>query len=245
MARPGSVFSWGSSAPITTPTGGKIAAGFAPQERGAAQYFNWGWNLIGQWITWLAAGVMDGNWEFTGNVKVDGTTHLVGNTTEDGTLTVTGAAHLNGGLDHSDNWTYAVPLGGAWYMGNCTTGTSLDRSIHQQSGTPWHYQTIDAGAWGLRTGDRIKTVSARFSANTGAQWTLSLYAQDNSVAGTTPTLIQQIVHTSVMVSGVEDVTFTVSSPSPIQAQQQWFIAVDGTGVGDLLQALWVDADHPS
>jgi hypothetical protein len=29
-------------------------------------------NLVASWIQWLAAGTLDGNWEFTGNVQIDG-----------------------------------------------------------------------------------------------------------------------------------------------------------------------------
>ena len=53
MAKPNSVFAWATSGPITVPTAGKIAAGFAPGERAAAQYINYLAQGAGQWHTWL------------------------------------------------------------------------------------------------------------------------------------------------------------------------------------------------
>jgi hypothetical protein len=55
MPAPSTLPTWATSGPTTVPTSGKKAAGFTPQERGAAQYLNWLFNLLGQWITWLNA----------------------------------------------------------------------------------------------------------------------------------------------------------------------------------------------
>src|SRR5690348_14635085 len=75
MSKP-SAFTWATSGPITVPTSGKMAAGFAPGERAPAQYFNYLLNLLGSWTGWLTAGILDGNYEVTGNLQVDGTATL-------------------------------------------------------------------------------------------------------------------------------------------------------------------------
>src|SRR4029077_6050040 len=55
MAKPNSTFQWATSGPITVPTSGKQAAGFAAGERGAAQYFDWLLNGAGQWFAFLSS----------------------------------------------------------------------------------------------------------------------------------------------------------------------------------------------
>lgn len=84
MARPGTVATWATDTNYTggpavgtatkvDPTSPKRAQGWQPAEEPGAQHFNWQLNLVGQWLDWLAAGVLDGNWQFTGNVTIDGT----------------------------------------------------------------------------------------------------------------------------------------------------------------------------
>lgn len=157
MSKP-SAFTWATSGPITTPTSGKMAAGFVPGERGAAQYFNYLFNLLGQWVTWLTAGILDGNYEVTGNLQVDGT--IVGQSTVTGTaLHFTTALEIDlpsisstdnpagaPGAHHTRNmygWTFAANTNKVYYPITLPVGAVLKS------------YTID-----LNKGDTTNTVAA-------------------------------------------------------------------------------------
>lgn len=71
-AKPSSTYQWATSGPITPPTSGKQTAGFAPGERGAAQYFDWLLNGYGQWAQYLNDGVMSGAFTFDTTVGITG-----------------------------------------------------------------------------------------------------------------------------------------------------------------------------
>lgn len=86
MPRPGTAPAWATNTNYSTgpvgvigtptkvaPSGGTIADGYLPGDEPGAQNYNYEVNLLCQWVAWLAAGILDGNWEFTGNVQIDGT----------------------------------------------------------------------------------------------------------------------------------------------------------------------------
>lgn len=54
MVKPTNLAEWGTgTAPIVEPTLPQKQAGFLVSDRPPAQYFNWFWNLVHQWIVWL------------------------------------------------------------------------------------------------------------------------------------------------------------------------------------------------
>jgi hypothetical protein len=104
MARPSELPEWasGGSAQVVDPTSGKKAIGWTSKEKPANQLLNWWQKNVYSWIDWLAAGVLDGNWEFTGNVKVDGNitspTGIYGATTSDPVLAPKGVDAATGNI---------------------------------------------------------------------------------------------------------------------------------------------------
>lgn len=93
----------------TAPPGGKLAEGFEPKEKPAAQYLNWLLHYLGQWASYLNSGALDGPISINGNLSVTGTTTLTGGVTTGtdvgigGMLSVTGDASLLAGLGVSGN----------------------------------------------------------------------------------------------------------------------------------------------
>lgn len=56
MAKPTNLASWGTgAAPIVEPSAGVKAAGWAPNQRPPAQWFNWWMNAVYLWMVWLDA----------------------------------------------------------------------------------------------------------------------------------------------------------------------------------------------
>lgn len=71
----------------TAPAGGadsRQTQGVRPGDQLAAQLFNALFGVAYDFLNWLNAGVLDGNWEYTGTVQVDGTLTALGATTVGG-----------------------------------------------------------------------------------------------------------------------------------------------------------------
>jgi hypothetical protein len=65
----------------TAPPGGKLAEGFEPKEKPAAQYLNWLLHYLGQWAAYLDSGALEGDFSITGNLDVGGGLTVAGYTT--------------------------------------------------------------------------------------------------------------------------------------------------------------------
>ena len=165
MSKP-SAFTWATSGPITTPTSGKMAAGFAPGERGAAQYFNYLLNLLGSWTGWLTAGILDGSYEVTGNLQVDGTTTLTGNVTTGLTLASNQNLTLQGTGDikHGTFTRYLHASGGAGNM----TANGGGNAVASGASQGWNIPLP------LRGGDRLKAGGVIFVFQSGGGGTKAL-----------------------------------------------------------------------
>jgi len=48
---------WASGGTTTDPGGGKEAAGWLPDERPPANWWNWVWNAMGQWLGWAETSI--------------------------------------------------------------------------------------------------------------------------------------------------------------------------------------------
>lgn len=85
MAKPGSLPRWadGASAQIVEPPSGTKDTGWGTGEKPANSYFNWFWNLVYQWISYLDAGALEGDHSITGNASVFGALTVTGDTVLD------------------------------------------------------------------------------------------------------------------------------------------------------------------
>lgn len=167
MSKP-SAFTWATSGPITTPTSGKMAAGFAPGERGAAQYFNYLLNLLGSWTGWLTAGILDGNYEVTGNLQVDGTLTL-SNDQKHGAreVVIPPAAFLASG-----NGSVSAP--------------GLNAGQYWSFSTPPNDTIVAPVSGPLRTGDRILSITWYYNkAGDSGGMTMNIQCR-NGTTNTTP-----------------------------------------------------------
>jgi hypothetical protein len=82
MARPSSLPVWATNAnyvggpaigtaTCVAPSASAQDEGWEPAQKPGAQNQNWYQNLVYQWVAWLAAGILDGTWQFTGSVTFD------------------------------------------------------------------------------------------------------------------------------------------------------------------------------
>lgn len=153
MAKPPSIPTWATdtnyaSGPYTgtptktEPSGLKKARGWDPGERPGGQSFNWWWNLVGQWCSYL-------------NDRFD----------TDGSLALESGADLvlsgDGDVKHGDRVltvnSHGIMPGDANYI---------------YTFTPAAWSSSGAGTSGyiapqLRTGDRLKSITYAYRGNTG------------------------------------------------------------------------------
>jgi hypothetical protein len=124
--------------------------GYRPGDEPGAQTFNYQINLLCQWIAWLAAGTLDGNWEFTGNVQVDGTLIVGGALTFAGLLTAAeidatsykgpagGIASFPSGLTSAGAIKFTTPVTRHIPMlDSCDSFGGNPCSTHSRSGAQW------------------------------------------------------------------------------------------------------------
>ncbi len=82
----------------TAPPGGKLAEGFEPKEKPAAQYLNWLLHYLGQWASYLNSGALDGPITINGTLEVTGTTTLTGGVTTGTDVGIGGELSVTGDL---------------------------------------------------------------------------------------------------------------------------------------------------
>lgn len=151
MARPGSEPVWATNAnylagpavgtpTVVAPSGPVQAEGWEPGQKPGAQNQNWWQNLVYQWIHWLQAGVLDGAWEFTGNVKIDGNLEVDGTFTTSRSITL--PCHP---VNSFETTIHTVPLGALGQSGS-KAGWTLG-----SDGSKFVYYAVT----GLRAGDTI------------------------------------------------------------------------------------------
>lgn len=111
MPKPSAVPTWNTDGSNrTTPTGGQIVTGIVAGEAANSSRMNYLLNLIGQWLSWIDAGVLTGvSFVASGVLTAGGLlTGLAG-------LSITGAAAISG----------AVTAASASISGNATVGGTL------------------------------------------------------------------------------------------------------------------------
>lgn len=99
---------------ITVPSSGKQNVGWAAGERPPAQFLNWLFNLIYQWILYLRDGAFVGDHSITGALSVSTDLAVTDDVTVGGDVDITGTAEVTGTLTVSDNVTLTqnMSLGG-------------------------------------------------------------------------------------------------------------------------------------
>ncbi len=90
MSKPASTADWDTnSTHLLAPTAGHKTDGYAANEVPASNELNGQLHLIGLWIAYLNAAIIDGNLEVSGTLKVDSTTEFVGAVVADSTVKAT------------------------------------------------------------------------------------------------------------------------------------------------------------
>lgn len=128
MAKPASVPTWNTDGTNrTTPTGGQIATGIASGEAANSSRMNYLLNLIGQWLTWVDAGILTGvSFVSSGIITSGGLLTalaglaVTGAVTISTTLGVTGLITATAGLTVGSNAHVTVSGTGLFKHGNAT-----------------------------------------------------------------------------------------------------------------------------
>lgn len=197
VPKPSTVFVWATDAaygasanPWSTdpnkvaPVAGLIAEGWEPTEHPAADNLNWNFNLIGQWIDYIDAGVWDGDLEIDGRLHVNPTsptafpqfevsngTTLLEATTVVGTFTLTGSMVASGDVtaadyNHTTEFRATLPLVHNAASQNVGNTVNVPHKI-TSNGIPFYFESGGLGIIGLREGDVVTKVRVRYSGNAG------------------------------------------------------------------------------
>lgn len=239
-ARPSTVPTWSTNANYTggpavgtptcvAPSGPAQAEGWEPGQKPGAQNQNWWQNLAGQWLTWLAAGNLDGNWEFTGNVAVDGTF------TGGSTATFTGAVTASD-FKLSAAQAYIIPASMADPGGNTRVNPIKGTKAWQFSGA-----TAVTFPVPCKVGDTITGYFVYLNKTSNAGTTISarLYTSDG---GGTETAQGTGMTTNAVSPGSTSLSEGVAV-GPIVAGTQVYITVDGASGNDIVTGASVSHLH--
>lgn len=150
MSKPTTVFLWDTNKTNVAPggtTSGHLTDGYPNGFVPTSQEENYWKGAVSDWLAWLNSGTLDGNYEITGNLKVDGTTELVGNATLDGNALVTGGLRVLGSAGRTSVRTFNKPSDV-----NCAvyTGSSFAKWRSMlSSGTSWSWESdpLDLNCW--------------------------------------------------------------------------------------------------
>jgi hypothetical protein len=145
MARPGSQPVWATNAnyvggpavgtpSCVAPSTSAQQEGWEPGVEPGAQNQNWYQNLVYQWIAWLAAGVLDGTWQFTGSVTFDVGLTIAANQN----ITLSGTGLYKRGARERKFMSFGVLGGSAIYTG----ATSAAPAIKFSANNDWAYCPI-------------------------------------------------------------------------------------------------------
>lgn len=246
MPRPSTLPVWATNANYTggpavgtpscvAPSSAKQQEGWDPSDKPGAQNQNWWQNLVYQWVNWLAAGTLDGNWTFTGNVAIQGTLGVTG--------AITGSADVTGTVLH---YTTAVqqPLPAL---------TSTDNP----AGAPGTHHTRNAGGWtfgantnpiyypitGLKVGDHIKSYHSDLQKNdTGTAANIEIVS--TTIAG--PDAVEDGPISSGTGAGL--ISFGNTCDIAVASGKQYYVKVIPGGTvtpsADTLQNVYVTITHP-
>lgn len=164
-AKPSAVPEFNSSSGVnnTEPSPQKKASGWAPGEKPKAQYFNWLFRLIWQWIQYLSDGAFSGAHTFDSTVSVTGALSALS------TFAATGLITATAGLTAAVNQHITVSGTGRFKHGALSlpiAAASFQPSDMSGGGT---LPILSGGTWtfaGTTPGDRIQ---AGFSLPVGAR----------------------------------------------------------------------------
>lgn len=181
-AKPASTPRWadGGSAEVTEPASGKKDIGWLSAERPPAQYFNWLFNLIYQWMEYLDDGAFTGDHSIAGALTLTGGANgakLEVNAAD--RLTVRNQADsANGDVEYADDHhgtkTLVIPAAAGQSRSDTTVGDYSDLEFDPGGGAPgatWRNLTTGASVdfpIVLPTGSRILTVTVHGHDGNGA-----------------------------------------------------------------------------
>lgn len=231
----------------TEPSLSQKQSGWVPDQDGISDYDNWYKELVWQWCKYLNDGVIEGPLTVSipgagdalivnGDVNITGDTLITGSAVVTGNMDVDGA--LNYGGRHYDDYVAQVPLMPAPRFSNLGY---VGNSEHiMSSSTLWQLDTVSHGAWGLRSGDRIKRFSVLLPVTAAGTYTFNLCKRNAAGVGS---IVQAFAQTGV--AGSINTGFDITAPVAIAVDERWFIQVLGPNNADELTDIHVKYDHPT
>ena len=176
MPRPSTLYTWATNANYTggpavgtpsrvAPSVGQQAEGHEPGDKPGGQLHNALFGNIFDWLNWLNANTLDGNWTFTGDVQVDGTLGVTGAVTLASDLAVTGNLTANRAAR-----VRKLPIA----LGSADAGSSLVAGAWTPAAVSNNY----AMPIELHEGERLTQVVAYVECGTTDQFVMQVYRWD-------------------------------------------------------------------
>jgi hypothetical protein len=148
---------------------------------------------------------------------------------------------------HTDVRTREIPLSLSTRQDNCSpstvsgTSSGLDGILGYltSTGSSWEWTSASHGAWGLRVGDRIKTIRIVSKTIAGTHdFALYKLAASGGTVGTVTLVGNGSASTS------NDHTTTLGSPVAIASGDRFFLDLSGTTTGNTITHVEIGYDHP-
>lgn len=139
---------------------------------------------------------------------------------------------------HSDSWTGIVPLVPSTQYQSCAQDTAGDIFTVKSSANPWAFISMPHSTWGLRLGDRVKTMGCTFTAMGVGSYVVKLRKN----VGLSITTVDTWALAGVPGGGT--FTRTVAVPIAIVSGEYYFVEVDGVNTNDVLAEFHIGYDHP-
>lgn len=202
------------------PNATKQGIGWRPNEKPAAEWFNWWMNLVYLWIVYVNAGNFDGPITITGNLNVTGDLDVDDDVNIDGDLVIDGVTYHNLLRSYGQGWEGGTTSGAALGFNHATSAVTLGAGLTAM---------VPCRAPYVGGVSKIKSISVLFDNNSNPN--LILYVK----SGTTSTAYGPVVGVTNVSQAVGAFqtrrTMTIDTPAngaDIGANDRVFLSIENT-----------------